>query len=409
MNHLKSLTVAGTACLALLLTTPAIADEAADAVYGTVMGAWTYPDAERDSQFGLGLDLGIGIPLSSRLNLELNGFTYGTERESDEEHDFHHGLGINLMYETMDSWLRPILIGGIGATVEDVQGEPETYGYFNLGLGGIADLPADNLSLRLDIRYFGVVDGQTTRPEVQDGGELLSDVRYNFGLQFAFASSERAPKPAPVAVQSSDSDADGVEDARDRCPGTAPGTVVDPNGCPLDSDGDGVADAYDRCPNTEAGLAVGPNGCALNNDEDNDGIANDADQCPGTPQGFRVDASGCVVEQTVVLRTVGFELNSDRLTFNARRVLLDVANALKQQAGLDVAVEGHTDSLGSDDYNQKLSQRRANAVIAYLVQQGIDATRLKAVGHGESRPVASNETADGREQNRRVEFKIVDR
>ena len=111
----------------------------------------------------------------------------------------------------------------------------------------------------------------------------------------------------------------------------------------------------------------------------------------------------------MVLRTVGFELNSDRLTFNARRVLLDVANALKQQAGLDVAVEGHTDSLGSDDYNQKLSQRRANAVIAYLVQQGIDATRLKAVGHGESRPVASNETADGREQNRRVEFKIVGR
>lgn len=411
MNHLKSLTVAGAACLALLSAGPAVAQNDTDSVYGTVMGAWNYPDAQRDAKFGLGLDLGLGIPLTRLLNLELNGFTYGSERESDEEHDFHHGLGINLMLETSNNWLRPFVIGGIGATVEDVQGEPETYGYFNLGLGGVADLPADNLSLRLDIRYVGVVDGQVTRPEVDGGGELLSDVRYNFGLQFAFDSSDPAPKPAPVAVQSNsaDSDGDGVIDANDRCPDTIAGTVVDPAGCPLDADGDGVADAYDRCPNTAAGNAVGPNGCALITDADNDGVADAADQCPGTPQGFGVDASGCVIEQTVVLRTIGFELNSDRLTFNARRVLLDVANALKQQGNLGVAVEGHTDSLGSEAYNLELSQRRANSVIAYLAQQGVDASRLEAMGYGESRPVADNETADGREQNRRVEFRIVGR
>ncbi len=402
MNHAKSLTAAGLACLAFLYTGAAASEDARDPIYGTVMGAWTYPDADRDSRFGLGVDLGLGIPLSPKLNLEINGFTYGSERQSDQEHDFHHGLGVNLMYEFINGWLRPIVIGGLGATIEDVQGDPETYGYFNLGFGGIADLPVDNLSLRMDIRYVGVVEGSVERPSVNGQEQLLGDVRYNFGLQFAFAQHEPLPPPAPA-----DSDGDGVVDPADRCPNTPPGVAVDAVGCPLDSDGDGVTDGNDQCPHTPAGIAVGPDGCPLNNDHDGDGIVDASDQCPGTPAGFRVDGTGCVVQQTVTLHSIGFEFNSDRLTFNARRVLGDIARALTQQPDLIVEVAGHTDALGSATYNLELSKRRAQAVVDYLAEQGVDPARLKAVGYGESRPVASNETADGREQNRRVEFRIL--
>ena len=224
----------------------------------------------------------------------------------------------------------------------------------------------------------------------------------------------QAPAMAPVAVQSSDSDADGVEDARDRCPGTAPGTVVDPNGCPLDSDGDGVADAYDRCPNTEAGLAVGPNGCALNNDEDNDGIANDADQCPDTSPDTTVDGqgcpppppacesgaggvelAGCAPGQTLVLHGVNFEFDEATLTRNATSLLDQVVFALEEAPQIRVEIGGHTDARGSDAYNQELSERRAQSVVGYLIGQGIAAERLEAVGYGEVAPVADNETDEG--------------
>jgi len=112
------------------------------------------------------------------------------------------------------------------------------------------------------------------------------------------------------------------------------------------------------------------------------------------------------IQERLVLRGVNFATNSAAID-PASAVVLDVAaDQLRERPGLSVVVEGHTDSVGSDAYNQGLSQRRADSVLKYLVRKGVPAERLRARGFGESNPVASNDTADGRAMNRRVELEI---
>jgi outer membrane protein OmpA-like peptidoglycan-associated protein len=122
------------------------------------------------------------------------------------------------------------------------------------------------------------------------------------------------------------------------------------------------------------------------------------------PAGFQVDANCHIIEQTVVVRAVDFEFNSVRLTAPAQQTLDQVAIALAAQPELQVEIQGHTDSIGADDYNLKLSQRRAEAVKSYLVSKGANGTTLTAKGYGKSQPLVSNATKEGRAQNRRVAF-----
>ncbi|MEQ8798850.1 MAG: OmpA family protein [Salinisphaeraceae bacterium] len=145
-------------------------------------------------------------------------------------------------------------------------------------------------------------------------------------------------------------------------------------------------------------------------DSDGDGVNDDNDECPGTPVGTEVDASGCPVEkdEPIVLKGVTFEFNSDRLTADAENRLDNVVNALMTAEDIDVRVEGHTDNIGSDAYNQELSQDRADSVKRYLVEHGIEPGRMTTEGFGESKPVASNETDAGRAENRRVELHVAD-
>ncbi|RUR29592.1 OmpA family protein [Vreelandella nanhaiensis] len=188
-----------------------------------------------------------------------------------------------------------------------------------------------------------------------------------------------------------------------QCPsyGEVPaGVAVDAQGCPLDSDGDGVPDYRDQCPGTPAGVEVDAVGCPL--DSDNDGVPDYRDQCPNTPAGTEVNALGC--PDSVVLNDVNFEFDSAELTANARNILNGVAERLVNNPDVRVSIEGHTDSRGSAEYNKDLSQRRAESVTTYLAQRGVGANRMRAVGFGEERPIASNETDQGRAQNRRVEL-----
>lgn len=124
------------------------------------------------------------------------------------------------------------------------------------------------------------------------------------------------------------------------------------------------------------------------------------------PEGFKVDENCKIVEQTVVLSAVDFEFNSAVLTPAARNALAPMAAALAAQPGLWIEVQGHTDSIGSASANMKLSRRRAESVMAYLVSAGVDAAHLTATGFGKTKPIASNDTPEGRAQNRRVEFDI---
>jgi len=168
-----------------------------------------------------------------------------------------------------------------------------------------------------------------------------------------------------------------------------------------------VPDTRDECPNTPAGVKVDARGCPL--DSDGDGVADYLDQCPGTPKGFKVDAVGCIIEQTVILRTVNFEFNKDTLTTEAKDTLDLVAAGMASQPKLTVIISGHTDSVGADAYNQKLSLKRAEVVRAYMVGKGVAEVRLKAEGYGESKPIASNDTEEGRAENRRVEFQVLNK
>ena len=146
-----------------------------------------------------------------------------------------------------------------------------------------------------------------------------------------------------------------------------------------------------------------------NPDLDGDGVPNERDKCPNTRPGAVVDLDGCEVEAVIELEGVHFDFDKATLRPEAKAVLDEAAALLNKHERVVVEVAGHTDSTGSEAYNQGLSERRANSVRDYLTAKGVKATRLTAKGYGESRPVASNDTKEGRAENRRVELIVLDR
>ncbi|HOG17609.1 MAG TPA: outer membrane beta-barrel domain-containing protein [Syntrophales bacterium] len=202
-----------------------------------------------------------------------------------------------------------------------------------------------------------------------------------------------------------DTDRDGVADYRDNCPSTPAGVKVDKDGCPLDMDGDGIYDYLDKCPDTPKGVKVDANGCPL--DSDKDGVYDYLDKCPGTPGGIKVDKDGCPVKASITLK-IQFDTGKSVIKKEYRDEIKQVADFMKQYPHTDAVIEGHTDNVGREAANVKLSQARANSVRDYLIKEfGIDKDRLKAVGYGPKKPIASNATAEGKQQNRRVEAIIT--
>ncbi len=260
-----------------------------------------------------------------------------------------------------------------------------------------------------------------------------------------------------------DSDQDGVADIKDKCPNTPSGVAVDEDGCPIDTDGDGVADYLDKCPkvkglsklqgcpdkdddndgvlnladkcpNTPAGVKVDSNGCPF--DSDNDGVSNLADKCPNTPAGVKVDSKGCPIDtdgdgvadyldkcpnEAGAAKTNGcpiqaklnefakqiyFNTNKATLRGESYAILNQIVEILKKysEQKYNVLINGYTDSVGNNQYNKKLSERRAATVKNYFIQKGISASKLESRGHGEANPIATNKTKEGRAKNRRTEI-----
>ena len=142
-------------------------------------------------------------------------------------------------------------------------------------------------------------------------------------------------------------------------------------------------------------------------DGDGDSIPDAIDQCPDTVGGAKVEPDGCVRKaQVVVLPNIEFAYNRAELAPAGREVLDTVVRFMNDQPEIELEVWGHTDAVGSEVYNLRLSQKRAATAVAYLVEKGIAAKRLKSAGFGETRPLADNATEEGRERNRRVELNI---
>lgn len=215
-----------------------------------------------------------------------------------------------------------------------------------------------------------------------------------------------------------DADGDGVPDSQDQCANTPQGAQVDERGCPKDSDNDGVPDGIDQCPNTPANTQVDARGCST--DSDNDGVTDDKDLCPNTQANVKVDKDGCPIELTeketelldkgrITTREIHFETAKWDILPESRPVLDEIGKVLIQWPQLKIEIGGHADARGSDAYNMDLTQKRAQAVLDYLVQNfpQIKADQYTAVGYGERKPVASNKTVEGMAKNRRVEFKVL--
>lgn len=228
-------------------------------------------------------------------------------------------------------------------------------------------------------------------------------------------------KEAPqlvVKIEETDKDGDTVLDKDDQCP-SLPGPVEN-KGCPLaapkDRDGDGILDPSDKCidqPEDFDGFQD-EDGCP-DPDNDADGVSDERDDCPMVPG--PVDNKGCPRKYSLVAVTkdrieikkqIKFATGSAKIVgAESEKILDEVAMALKDNAQIKkVRVEGHTDSVGDDSKNLKLSQNRANSVVSALIKRGIDPARLEAIGYGETKPIASNSTSAGKAENRRTEFNI---
>ncbi|HEX3769988.1 MAG TPA: OmpA family protein [Polyangiaceae bacterium] len=253
----------------------------------------------------------------------------------------------------------------------------------------------------------GILDADDACPD--EAGVATDDPKTN--------GCPPAPPPPPPPPPA-DRDHDGVPDDDDACPDVAGVATDDPktNGCPPDKDGDGIIDSEDACPDVAGVKTDDPktNGCPPDPDRDKDGIPNADDACPDAPGPKNADPkkNGCpaaavVGKQIIIREQVKFRTGSAVILAASNEILSAVIGVLDGHPEIThVRIEGHTDNVGAKAMNQTLSEKRAASVVAWLTKHGIQPARLSSQGFGMDRPIDSNETPEGRQNNRRVEFHI---
>lgn len=338
-----------------LATGPALADTTMSRLvspsYIGILGGYTFADDDRG---GADLDYATGIHLlyGSRFEDSNWGYEVGVlfdnyETDKSGSVDFYRtSLGLDLTYSFGDrTAFTPFLIGGIGAGYNDTLPDSEDDWSFlvNLGVGFVSG----PVTQRGQIRIRG--EARYVYDDFRDG---YGEPRINLGIEIPLFEE----RVVEVAL---------AEEVK---------IVEVPTGL-LDSDGDGVID--------------------------------DKDQCPNTPAGDRVDGRGCTLDKVIELKGVTFEFDKTRLRPDAVTILDWAVEILKKYPDMQVEIAGHTDSIGSEAYNQRLSEGRAQAVKDFFVSQGVPESQMSVRGYGESEPRDSNDTEEGRERNRRVELRIL--
>lgn len=380
MLRTKAIATSALGAALLLGHVTAQAAEEVGQAYLKGMGSYIIADDDRnvDDELAGGL-VGFGYALNDNWNIEFDfqglnldgkgSFLDGGEGGSTTPYPDQKQRALNLnllnLYNRGGSF-SPFILLGTGIVNTDVRGSSDSDDLqIQAGVGLLSHIWADRLFLRTEALY---------RWQDASGGSL-SDILFNAGLSVAIG--DKAPPPVAAAAP----------------------VAPPPPPPPLDSDGDGVPDNIDQCPGTPAGAVVDARGCEL--DSDGDGVVDRLDECPGTPAGAKVNERGC--EESLILRGVTFETSSAALNAQDKMILDSVAGILKQRPNFTrIEVRGHTDSTGPLAYNQALSERRAASVRDYLISQGIDAKKLSSRGFGPSQPIASNDTVEGRAENRRV-------
>lgn len=337
-------------------------------------GTITEGNLDLEDHYGnAGLSLGFNLDKSSIFDQVELGFlrSLGDVDYSDGSDTAVTRIFTNFVkdYKISDSMSLYALIGaGIEVFEEEKFGNED--GLFgNYGFGLRYELGND-LALKTDVRHLIETD--------HGDNNLL----YTVGLAIPFGKKavaapkvEEPVKEEPVVMPlkevEGDADGDGVADSKDKCPNSSPVAVVDANGCEADSDGDGVVDSKDQCPNT--------------------------------PKGDIVDKAGCSLKVDL---NINFKFDSAQIDTSYESKIKKFAQFMKQFPSVKAKIEAHTDATGTEEYNQKLSERRAASAVKALKAYGIEATRLKSIGYGESKPLATNATAEGRAENRRVEGTI---
>lgn len=360
---------------------------------------------ERASDNGNGVWLNAGKAANEFWGYEFGAFYNEFERlgpGAPEWTEFGAELS-GLFFYSRSAQFAPYFIGTLGYAETDLEGGPVPPGasldsgdpFAALGLGFFKYFTQTSLDLgfRADLRYRWL-DPSDFPP---GGPESFGEPVLRLGLVMPLGARPVAAEPAAAAAgyvvpagaaistgvaKANDGDGDGVMDDSDNCPATAGGLLVDKRGCPIDTDYDGVTDNLDNCPGTARGLGVDGKGCPQS--------AADA----GANRSFE---------------NVNFAFDRSELTDYAKATLDNAASVIgglvKKYPGLKIDILGHTDWIGTDAYNQALSERRANAVKGYLVRKGVEADRISNFAYGESKPIAPNETDEGRALNRRAEIR----
>ena len=391
---MKKVFSAGIALLFALAALPASAELPEMRPYFTVGYDYIYPDDDRASKKGDGYSFGAGKAINELWGIEFGGFFHqfdpkaGAAGKSWREYG---GELSGLFFYSRGAGFSPYFTAGLGHAVTDLKsGAGGRSGdlFADAGLGFFKYFAATggpDIGMRADVRYRWL---DTNLPGVNAFGEPV--VRVGLVLPLGARAVEAAGgagAPVPGGISTGkpapgDADGDGVMDDKDNCPGTVGGILVDKRGCPIDSDNDGVADNLDKCPGTARGLTVDAKGCPVSASE------------AGANRSFE---------------NTNFAFDKSELTDYAKATLDNAASVIgglvKKYPGLKVDISGHTDWMGTDAYNQALSERRANSVKAYLVRKGVDANRISTFAYGESKPIAPNDTDEGRALNRRAEVR----
>jgi len=390
----SSLTVALTALLLLAPSAHAGQREGAFTLSPMVGYHVFEGDQKTDDAASYGLAFGYNITKNWAVELDARYTPTETDNDTLPNSDIDIWAGsLNALYHfNPDGPFVPYLVAGFGGMVFEVEegtsGRDDDEDFMLNAGAGFKYFFNDDFALRVDARYVADLHSDRTYDQ-KNSDDTDNNLIATAGLVWQFGGPP--PAPAPPA----DNDMDGIPDSRDKCPGTPPGVAVDAVGCPPAP----PKPAAPEVKPTPVPPPPPPDPCA--GDDDGDGVNNCLDKCPGTEKGIIVDESGCPVKFTLNIE-FDFDKSEVRPLYHAK--LKEAAEFINKYPDTKFLLAGHTDSKGTDKYNQSLSERRAAAVKKYLVEKfGIAAHTLYPRGYGESRPIADNATDEGRQQNRRVE------